>query len=96
MRERVALCGGSFSAGPLPGGGFQVTATLPLPAAGTLAASEAAVACAADGSIVHAVPTAAPFPATAPAPVTAFAGAIPAAEAATPLPAGDAERGARR
>jgi signal transduction histidine kinase len=34
MRERVHLCGGTFSAGPLPGGGFQVTATLPLPAAG--------------------------------------------------------------
>lgn len=31
MRERVHLCGGSFSAGPLPDGGFQVTATLPLP-----------------------------------------------------------------
>jgi signal transduction histidine kinase len=34
MRERVHLCGGTFSAGPLPSGGFQVTATLPLPAAG--------------------------------------------------------------
>ncbi len=33
MRERVHLCGGTFSAGPLPDGGFQVTATLPLPAA---------------------------------------------------------------
>jgi signal transduction histidine kinase len=33
MRERVHLCGGTFSAGPLPNGGFQVTATLPLPAA---------------------------------------------------------------
>jgi signal transduction histidine kinase len=30
MRERVNLCGGEFSAGPLPDGGFQVTATLPL------------------------------------------------------------------
>jgi hypothetical protein len=34
MRERVHICGGTFSAGPLPSGGFQVTATLPLPAAG--------------------------------------------------------------
>ena len=33
MRERVHLCGGTFSAGPLPDGGFEVTATLPLPAA---------------------------------------------------------------
>jgi signal transduction histidine kinase len=33
MRERVHLCGGTFSAGPLPSSGFQVTATLPLPAA---------------------------------------------------------------
>ena len=36
MRERVHLCGGSFSAGPLPGGGFQVMATLPLPASVTI------------------------------------------------------------
>ena len=33
MRERVFLCSGTFSAGPLPDGGFQVTATMPLPAA---------------------------------------------------------------
>ncbi len=32
MRERVHLCGGTFTAGPRPEGGFQVTATLPLPA----------------------------------------------------------------
>jgi histidine kinase/histidine kinase/DNA gyrase B/HSP90-like ATPase len=31
MRERVNLCGGTFRAGPLPAGGFQVTASLPLP-----------------------------------------------------------------
>jgi hypothetical protein len=30
MRERANLCGGAFSARPLPAGGFQVTATLPL------------------------------------------------------------------
>jgi signal transduction histidine kinase len=33
MRERVHLCGGTFGAGPLPSGGFLVTAALPLPAA---------------------------------------------------------------
>jgi signal transduction histidine kinase len=31
MRERVNLCGGTFTAGPRPEGGFQVTAALPLP-----------------------------------------------------------------
>ena len=31
MRERVSLLHGRFSAGPRPGGGFQVTARLPLP-----------------------------------------------------------------
>ena len=32
MRERAALLGGDFSAGPGPGGGFRVAARLPLPA----------------------------------------------------------------
>jgi signal transduction histidine kinase len=32
MRERAHLCGGKFSARPLSEGGFQVTASLPLPA----------------------------------------------------------------
>ncbi|HEY3502586.1 MAG TPA: sensor histidine kinase [Actinocatenispora sp.] len=32
MRERVALLHGTFSAGPQPGGGFRVAATLPLAA----------------------------------------------------------------
>ena len=31
MRERVSLCGGEFSAGPLPGRGFLVSARFPLP-----------------------------------------------------------------
>ena len=34
MRERVTLYGGSLQAAPLPDGGFQVVARLPLPAAG--------------------------------------------------------------
>jgi len=34
MRERAASVGGELTAGPLPGGGFQVKATLPVPAAG--------------------------------------------------------------
>ncbi|MFJ2768988.1 sensor histidine kinase [Streptomyces sp. NPDC087300] len=33
MRERAALLHGEFSAGPRPGGGFLVTAVLPVPAA---------------------------------------------------------------
>jgi len=32
MRERVGLCGGEFSAGPLPERGFRVAARFPLPA----------------------------------------------------------------
>ncbi|MBK3562983.1 sensor histidine kinase [Streptomyces sp. MBT62] len=32
MRERAAMCGGDFQAGPLPGGGFQVRVQLPLAA----------------------------------------------------------------
>jgi signal transduction histidine kinase len=30
MRERVSLLGGVFSAGPLPGYGFRVSARIPL------------------------------------------------------------------
>ncbi|GAA3210254.1 sensor histidine kinase [Actinocorallia longicatena] len=33
MRERVGLLHGDFTAGPLPGGGFRVTARVPLPQA---------------------------------------------------------------
>jgi len=32
MRERLAALGGELRTGQRPGGGFQVTATLPLPA----------------------------------------------------------------
>ncbi len=42
MRERVHLCGGEFSAGPRPGRGFRVAATLPLePGSGPAAAPAA-------------------------------------------------------
>jgi len=34
MRERAASVGGQLTAGPLPGGGFQVRALLPVPAMG--------------------------------------------------------------
>jgi signal transduction histidine kinase len=30
MRERVTMLGGEFDAGPKPGGGFKVHATIPL------------------------------------------------------------------
>ncbi|MFJ2937476.1 sensor histidine kinase [Streptomyces sp. NPDC087219] len=42
MRERTALLGGRFSAGPRPGGGFHVTAVLPLPLPSLPAAPEPA------------------------------------------------------
>jgi signal transduction histidine kinase len=33
MRERAQACGGTLRAGPAPGGGFEVTASLPIPLA---------------------------------------------------------------
>ena len=38
MRERVQLYGGTLRAGPLPGGGYEVTATLPAASEETIAA----------------------------------------------------------
>jgi hypothetical protein len=49
MRERVSLCGGKFTAGPLPGRGFQVVARFPLtapPPVPPARAAEAAIAAA--------------------------------------------------
>jgi len=39
MRERAALLGGELTAGPRPGGGFQVQASLPLPPGPTASAA---------------------------------------------------------
>ncbi|MEV4193908.1 sensor histidine kinase [Streptomyces toxytricini] len=44
MRERAALLGGSFDAGPLPAGGFRVAAVLPLPATTATATAHTAPA----------------------------------------------------
>jgi hypothetical protein len=53
MRERVHLCGGTFDAGPLPGGGFEVTAALPLPLppAGAPAWGDGAAAAGGEGAV---------------------------------------------
>jgi signal transduction histidine kinase len=73
MRERVHLCGGTFGAGPLPHGGFQVTAALPLPAAGLRAAGRQGTE---GGTGAGAAAAAVPLPAQAPA-----ADSLPAADA---------------
>jgi signal transduction histidine kinase len=65
MRERVHLCGGTFSAGPLPNGGFQVTAALPLPAT-AVAAPRSAGSFPAGSRVAANGSTPATAPATAP------------------------------
>jgi hypothetical protein len=49
MRERANLCGGEFSAGALPDGGFEVSATLPL--LGAAAAADGTGASAGTGGL---------------------------------------------
>jgi signal transduction histidine kinase len=88
MRERVHLCGGTFNAGPLPDGGFQVTAVLPLPPAGWHAPDDHDTddgARAAAGAAPAATPAAAAAQAGAPVPAPAAAAAQ--AGAAVPAPA---------
>jgi signal transduction histidine kinase len=78
MRERVHLCGGSFSAGPLPQGGFQVMAALPLPATVAVPYQEPRAASVTDSAATR--PAAAePLPATSLAP--ANGGPVPDAVA---------------
>jgi hypothetical protein len=74
MRERVHLCGGTFTAGPLPDGGFQVTAALPLPAVGRVTVGGGAEDRTAAAQVpLPAGPPAAAHPAVPPAYSTAAA-----------------------
>lgn len=92
MRERVHLCGGTFSAGPLPAGGFEVMAALPLPAISLFpgghsaanAHATAAYRATGSGSAGTAVPdvAAAAAQVTAAAPVTSVRPAVAASSAA--------------
>ena len=60
MRERADVHGGTIAAGPRPGGGWRVTATLPLaPGGGAAGAAGAASAGAGAEAAAHAEPGAA-------------------------------------
>jgi signal transduction histidine kinase len=94
MRERVHLCGGTFTAGPLPDGGFQVTAALPLPVAGLGAAVSGAEDRAAAAQVpLPAGPPAAVHPAVPPAYLTAAAGHGPPGTGDSPAGTGNGTSG---
>jgi len=102
MRERVHLCGGTFSAGPLRDGGFQVMAALPLPLPATSArgAGSGAVGAAGVSDVSAAgagsVGTAVPDLAVPAARVTAAASVTAAGPAATGRPATSGRDGGGR
>jgi len=94
MRERVHLCGGTFTAGPLPDGGFQVTAALPLPAVSLGAAVGGAEDRAAAAQVpLPAGPPAAVHPAVPPAYSTAAAGHGPPGTGDSPAGTGNGTSG---
>jgi hypothetical protein len=95
MRERVHLCGGTFTAGPRPDGGFQVTAALPLPAVGLRAAVGGGTEDRATAAQVPlpAGPPAAVRPAVPPAQPTAVAGNGPPGTGDSPAGAGNGPSG---
>jgi hypothetical protein len=60
MRERADVHGGTIAAGPRPGGGWRVTATLPLaPGGGAMGVAGAVSAGAGAEAAAHAEPGAA-------------------------------------
>jgi signal transduction histidine kinase len=95
MRERVHLCGGTFTAGPLPDSGFQVTAALPLPVVGlgAVVGGGAEDRAAAAQVPLPAGPPAAVHPAVPPAYSTAPAGHGPPGTGDSPAGTGNGTSG---